>query len=120
MRNFAPLAVIVLAFLAWTGGHISERVFLYAFAGAHLAAPLWSAWHAPRGRRVRAALLGPGTLIALHAIGLVVAILASIGGPVEDTWINWMLILYWAGALAVYVIYCAIAFGAVASARRLS
>ena len=116
MRNFAPHAFIVLAFLAWTGGHLSERAFLYAFVAGHLAAPLWSAWIAPRERRVRAALLGPGTLIALHAIGIVVAILGILGGIPEDTWIMWMLIIYWAGALGVYVLYCAIAFAAVAAA----
>lgn len=118
MRNFAPHALIVLAFLAWGGGHLSQHAFGYAFVGGHLAAPLWSAWIAPEGRRVRAALLGPGSLIAIHVALLIVAILASIGGPVEDTWINWMLILYWAGALAVYVLYCVIAFGAIAASRR--
>jgi hypothetical protein len=114
MRNLVPHAIIVLALLVLAGGRVGEGPFWLLFLGGHLLAPIWAAAIAPRARRPRAFLVGPGTIIAAHAIVILVCWLALLGGVPEDTWIMFMLLVYWAVALAVYAIYCAIAFTIVA------
>jgi hypothetical protein len=118
VKALVPHAIIVLALLAWAGGHLSEGVFLMLFAGGHLLAPIWAGARVPRGRRGRAFLVGPGTIIAVHALAIVVIWLVLLGGIPEDTWISMMLVMIWAAALLAYGVYCAIAFGIARRLRR--
>ena len=117
MKQLVPHALIVLAILGIVGGR-SEDACLLLFAGAHLLAPFWAARGATLGHRTRAFVLGPGLIIAAHSL-LIAAlfVLMTLGNP-EDTWLNVWLLMIWAAALAVYVIYCAIAFGIAARTRR--
>ena len=114
MRNLVPHAMIALALLVFAAGRVSEGPFWLLFVGGHLLAPIWAASNAPRARRPRAFLVGPGTIIGAHALAIVACWVALIGGVPEDTWIMLMMLTLWAGALVAYVIYCAIAFTIVA------
>ena len=107
MRYLAPHLVIVVAAWLWGHGVLSEGVFLAIVVFAHLWAPIRAA---RLGGGTRAFLLGPGTIIGVHAIVIVVGWIATIGAPPEDVWIQQMLLFYWTIALLVYVVYCAIAF----------
>jgi hypothetical protein len=116
VKALVPHALIALALLAWAGGR--EVAFLVLFAGGHLLAPIWAASRAPRDRRWRAFLVGPGTIIGVHAIAIVAVWLILLGGIPEDTWIAMMMTMIWAAALLAYVVYCAVAFGIAARLRR--
>lgn len=118
MKQLVPHALIAIALLALYGGR-GEGACLLLFAGGHLLAPIWAARMAPRARRSRAFLVGPGTIIAVHALLIAIAWIVLLGGFPEDTWISLMLVMIWAAALAVYAVYCAIAF-ALASRRRVT
>ena len=122
MRHLVPHALILFATAAWAGGHIAEPTYLTVFALGHLGAPIWSAAVARRATRVRAILVGPGSIIAVHAIALVITWLLAIGDNPEGSWITLMIVVYWSIALAAYVVYCAIAFALVTrfSPRRSS
>jgi hypothetical protein len=111
-----PLVVVLVAIAAWFGGRLGETPFLIILAGGHLAAPIWAAAIAPRDRRVRAALLGPGLVILLHAIAIALAWISLLGAPAEGAWISQMVLMLWTGGLAAYALYCVVAFGA--TARR--
>jgi hypothetical protein len=117
VKTLVPHALIVLAILVWAGGH-SEGAFLVLFAGGHLLAPIWAAAHASRDRRGHAFLVGPGTIIGVHAVAIVAVWLFLLGGIPEDTWIAMMMVMIWAAALLAYVVYCAIAFGITMRMRR--
>jgi hypothetical protein len=117
VRQLVPHALILFAIAAGIGG-VSEDACLLLFAGGHLLAPIWAARMAPRHGRTRAFLLGPGLIVAVHALVIVVWFLLLLGGFPEDTWISLMLLTMWAGALAGYLVYCAIAFGLATRTRR--
>lgn len=78
------------------------------------------AGEAPRPARTRgrAVLLGPGTVVGVHAIALLLTLLSTIGGVPEGTWITLMMVSLWALALAAYAVYCAIAFSVITRVRR--
>jgi hypothetical protein len=117
VKQIVPHALILFAIAAGIGG-VPEEACLVLFAGGHLLAPIWAARIAPRGRSTRAFVLGPGLIIAVHALIIAAWFVLLLGGFPEDTWIALMLLTFWAAALAGYIIYCAIAFGIAARTRR--
>ena len=117
MKQLVPHALIAIALAALIGGR-GEGASLLLLAGGHLLAPIWAARMAPRGRGSRAFLVGPGSIIAVHALLIAIAWIALVGGFPEDTWLSLMLVMIWAGALVAYVVYCAIAFALASRGRR--
>jgi apolipoprotein N-acyltransferase len=117
VKHFVPHALILLALAAGAAGTLAEDVCLGVLFFAHLLAPIWSAYVARRETRVRAMLLGPGTLIGLHAIGVLLTFLSTIGGVPEGTWITLMIVILWAIGLAAYTLYCAVTFSVISRIR---
>ena len=117
VKHFVPHALIGLALVALAAGTLPETACLYVLLGAHLLVPIWSATIARRDTRLRAMMLGPGTVIGCHAIGLLLALLSTIGGVPEGTWITMMLVVLWALALAAYTVYCVITFSLITRVR---
>ncbi|HTJ46085.1 MAG TPA: hypothetical protein VL463_28465 [Kofleriaceae bacterium] len=117
MRFLAPHVVIVVAATLWAHGVLPEGAFLAVFAGAHLWAPIRAARVARPGERTKAFLVGPGTIVGVHALLIVIIFVVILGAPPEDVWITQMLLVYWTIALAVYFVYCAIAFVVTPSRR---
>jgi hypothetical protein len=108
-RHFVPHAVIVLGFLAGIMG-ARENACLVVIIAGHLAVPIWSAVLAMESGEIRRGLsLGPGTVIGVHAVLITVSALLIEGHP-EDTWLAWMVIAAWLGALAVYTAYALVAY----------
>ena len=114
MRYLVPQAVIILATLAWLGGHMTEHTYLQVLCVAHLAIPIWAAWLAPRGQNALAILLGPGLVIGLHVLAIAFAWLQLIGSNPEDHWLGRMVLILWTLAVAAYTVYCMIAYAVVA------
>ncbi len=118
MKLFVPHAAIVLAILGLVSGALGEGIWLVLFAAGHLAVPIWAATVADRSTTARAILLGPALVIGVHVLIMLVAWLILIGGHPEGTWISLMLVMIWAVVVAIYTVYCTIAFSLVARARR--
>jgi hypothetical protein len=117
VKHFVPHALIILALVALEAGTLPEMACLVMLLGAHLLVPVWSAAIARRDTRVRAIALGPGTVIGVHVIGLLITWLSTIGGVPECTWITMMMVILWALALAAYILYCMITFSIVTRVR---
>jgi hypothetical protein len=117
VKHFVPHALIGLALVTLAAGTLPEKACLYLLLGAHLLVPIWSATIARRVTRLRAMMLGPGTVIGCHAIGLLLAFLSTLGGVPEGTWITLMIVTLWALALAAYTAYCALAFSIITRVR---
>jgi hypothetical protein len=117
VKHVIPHALILLALVALAAGKLPENVCLGALLGAHLLVPIWSAAVATRDARVRAIVLGPGLVIGVHAVALVLTWLSTIGGVPEGDWLTLMMVVLWAIALAAYGVYCAIAFSLITRAR---
>ena len=117
VKHFVPHALIVLALVALETDALPENAGLGMLLGAHLLVPIWSAAIARRETWVRTIVLGPGTVIGIHAIGLLIMFLSTIGGVPEGTWLTMMVVFLWALALAAYILYCVIAFSIVTRVR---
>ena len=117
VTHFVPHLLIILALVALAAGTLPENACLGVLLVAHLLVPVWSATIARRDTRVRAIVLGPGTVIGFHAIALLITLLSTIGGVPEDTWITLMMVILWALALAAYALYCAITFSIITRVR---
>lgn len=118
MKHFVPHALIAFALIAFAAETLPEHVSIATAIAGHLLAPIWSAALARPGARLRAALLGPGTIIGVHALALAVTVLYFIGDRPEDVWAVLMMCAWWAAGLAAYLVYCAIAFSLTARRRR--
>ncbi|HSN27806.1 MAG TPA: hypothetical protein VLT45_16060 [Kofleriaceae bacterium] len=116
VRYLAPHVAIVLGLLGLAAG-APGTVALGFILGGHLVAPVWAA-KAPREDRMRAALLGPILLIAVELLVLVIAWLVLAGGNPEDTWISFYLLIIAAIVLALYAVYCVIAYSIVVRRER--
>jgi len=116
MRHLAPHIATVLGLLGLLGG-LPEPLALGLILGGHIVAPIWAA-KAPREQRVRAVLLGPGLLIALESLVIVVAWLLLASGNPEDTWISFYLLIIATVAVALYGVYCLIAYEVVVRGQR--
>jgi hypothetical protein len=117
VRHFVPHALIILVLVALAAGTLPETTCLGGLLGAHLLVPVWSASIARPDTRVRAIVLGPGTVIGFHVIALLITLLSTIGGVPEGTWITLMMVILWAFALAAYALYCAITFSIITRVR---
>ncbi len=117
MKHFVPHALIVLGLVALAAGTLPENACLGILLVAHLLVPVWSATVARRDTRVRAIVLGPGTVIGFHAIALLLTLLSTIGGVPEGTWLTMMMVLFWALGLAAYTLYCAVTFSIITRVR---
>jgi hypothetical protein len=113
MKHFVPHALIALAYLACANRVISEGTFIGVFVGAHLGAPVWSALISTPTARLTAFWRGPGTLIGIHALVLVLWLIAGVGdGPgTAALWVSWAI------GLAVYAVYCPYMFALVVYLR---
>ena len=116
MRYLAPHIATLLGLLGLIGG-LPEPLALGLILGGHLVAPVWAA-KMPREQRVRAVLLGPGLLIALESVLLVVAWLVLAGGNPEDAWLSFYLLIIATVAVALYAVYCLIAYEIVVRRNR--
>ncbi|MGN6110381.1 MAG: hypothetical protein ACTHU0_35080 [Kofleriaceae bacterium] len=118
MKHFAPHALILLVFAAWAGGVLPEKPYLILFLAGHLSVPIWSAILSRRHARKRALFLGPGSVIAAHAILIVIVFLVASGGHPEDSWLAMMVLAAWLLALAAYTGYCLVTFALIARFKR--
>ena len=109
---------MLLGLVALAAGTLPEIACLALVLGAHLLVPIWSAAIARRDTRMRAIVLGPGIVIGVHTVALVITLLAALGGAPEGGWITLMIVFQWALALVAYAAYCAIAFALVTRGRR--
>jgi hypothetical protein len=117
VKHLVPHALIILAVVALAAGTLPENACLAVLLVAHLLVPVWSATIARRDTRVRAIVLGPGTVIGLHAIALLLTLLSTIGGVPEGDWLTLMMVMIWALVLAAYTLYCAITFSIITRVR---
>jgi hypothetical protein len=117
VKHFVPHVLILLALVALAAGSLPENACLAALLGAHLLVPVWSATIARRDTGLRAFGFGPGTVIGVHAIALLITLLCALGGVPEGSWITLMLVMLWALALAAYALYCAIMFSIITRVR---
>lgn len=118
VKHFVPHALIILAVVALAAGSLPEKVCLGLLLVAHLLVPIWSAIIARRDTRVRAVVLGPGTVIGFHTIALLITLLSTLGGVPEGNWITLMMVILWGLSLAAYTAYCAITFSIITRIRR--
>lgn len=116
MRYLAPHIAVVLGLLGLVAG-APETVSRGFILGGHLVAPVWAA-KAPREERLRAALLGPGLLVGVELVVLVVAWLLMIGGNPDGAWLWIYPLLIATAALAIYIVYCVIAYAIVVRRQR--
>lgn len=117
MKHFVPHALIILALVALVAETFPERACLGLLVVAHLLVPVWSAILARRDTRARAIALGPGMVIGVHAIALLITLVSTIGGVPEGTWITLMMVTLWALGLAAYSVYCAVTFSMITRVR---
>lgn len=120
MVHLVPHALILLAIVAWLGGRLDETPFLVLFVLGHLVVPLWSAAVARRATRLRAIVIGPGTVIAVHAVALVITFLLALRDPPEGSWLTLYLVMLWAISLVAYTAYCAATFALVTRLSKRS
>ena len=116
MRHLAPHVAIVLGLLGLVAG-APETVALGFLLGGHLVAPVWAA-KAPREQRFRAVMLGPGLLVGVELVVLVVAWLLMIGGNPDGAWLWIYPLIIATAALAIYIVYCVIAYEIVVRRQR--
>ena len=108
MRYLAPHIAIVLGLLGLIGA-LPEPIALGFILGGHLIAPVWAA-KMPREQRKRAVLLGPVLLIGVEFVVLVAAWLLMIAGNPDGAWLWIYPLIIATVALAIYIIYCVIAY----------
>jgi len=116
MRYLAPHIAIVAGVLGLVVG-LPEPVALGFILGGHLVAPVWAA-KMPREDRQRAVLLGPVLLIGVETLVLVVAWLVMIGGNPDGAWLWIYPLIIATVALAIYIVYCVIAYEVVVRRQR--
>lgn len=116
MRPLAPHIAIALGLLGLIGG-LPEPVALGFILGGHLVAPVWAA-KMPRAQRKRAVLLGPVLLIGIETLVLVGAWLLLIGGNPDGAWLWIYPLIIATVALAIYIVYCVIAYEVVVRRER--